>query len=224
MPVSEVNNVPSLGGTNIEMAQESLGKQDFLSLLTTQLEHQDPLNPMDSTAFTAQLAQFSSLEQMTNMNEKLEYLLMYQASLNNAQTASFIGKTIKANGNSVGLDEGVAGPISYELPAEASSVSVEVHSPDGQLVRVINAGSQEPGEHQVDWDGRDQDGNVLPDGTYTFDVVAKDMNGEDLRATPYIEGEVSGLVFKDGSTSLVVDGQEIPVGQVLRVYEPETEA
>ena len=87
--------------TYVPPDKTTLGKDDFLKLFVAQLENQDPLSPMESTEFTAQLAQFSSLEQLTNANQNLEYLLMYQSSMNNAEAVNFIGNTVKASGNSI---------------------------------------------------------------------------------------------------------------------------
>jgi len=99
----------------------TLGKDDFLNLLITQLQNQDPLSPMDSTEFSAQLAQFSSLEQLSNVNENLETLLLYQGSLNNSQAVSFIGKTITASGDSVLITDGIPDNIHFELAGDASN-------------------------------------------------------------------------------------------------------
>ncbi|MBW1702547.1 MAG: flagellar hook assembly protein FlgD, partial [Deltaproteobacteria bacterium] len=98
-PVSMNNSQLSTPGDS------TLGKDAFLNLLVTQLRHQDPLSPMESTQFTAQLAQFSSLEQLSSVNENLGILRIYQASINNSQAVGFIGKTVKASGDSVYLTE-----------------------------------------------------------------------------------------------------------------------
>ena len=98
----------------------TLGKDDFLKLFVAQLQNQDPLSPMESTEFTSQLAQFSSLEQLTNMNQNLDYLLMYQASMNNAEAINFIGSTVKASGNSISVKDGESDQIQFDLAADAA--------------------------------------------------------------------------------------------------------
>ena len=93
----------------------TLGKDDFLKLFVAQLQNQDPLSPMESTEFTSQLAQFSSLEQLTNVNQNLDYLLMYQSSMNNAEAINFIGSTVKASGSSIGVKDGESRPDTIRL-------------------------------------------------------------------------------------------------------------
>jgi len=113
MSVTGLESVQSAGNTSTSSSKAVLDNEDFLNLLVAQLQAQDPLNPMDSTDFTAQLAQFSSLEQLQNMNESMEYLLLYQSSMNNAQAVSFIGKEIRAIGNQTQVNEGVVDPIHF---------------------------------------------------------------------------------------------------------------
>ena len=107
-----------------EKTSQELGKDDFLTMLITQLQNQDPLNPTDSVEYTAQLAQFSSLEQLSNVNQNLEYLQMFQASINNAQAVSFIGKEITALGDGIQVTDGVAEACEFRLSADASGVTI----------------------------------------------------------------------------------------------------
>ena len=111
------------GGALLTTSQTSvMGKEDFLSLLITQLQNQDPLNPTDSTEFTAQLAQFSSLEQLGNVNDSLMELKNLQASINNSQAVSLIGKAITANGNSIQLT--ADGPVQYDFKLADDAVLI----------------------------------------------------------------------------------------------------
>jgi len=196
-----------------------LGKDDFLNLLITQLQYQDPLSPLDSAEFTSQLAQFSSLEQMSNVNTNLEMLQLYQASINNSQAVGFIGKTIEALGNSLGVTDGVADQIHFELADDASDVLVYIYGSEGNLVKTIQPGSLIAGEQSVEWDGTDNDGNKVSDGAYTFEVIATDSNANTVSATTLITASVSGVSFKDGTTYLVAGNQEIPIGSVFKVME-----
>ncbi len=157
----DVSN-PNTSG--ISSSKESaLGKDEFMNLLVAQLQNQDPLNPMDSTAFTSQLAEFSSLEQLSNVNENLEYLKMYQSSINNAQAVSFIGKNIDAVGDSIQLESGENEEIHFELNQDSSSVFINVYSDVGGLVKIIENGLMGKGKQSVEWDGTDNGGNILPD-------------------------------------------------------------
>jgi len=226
MSVTGLENVSS--GINHTSSFESniLGKDDFLNLLVTQLRHQDPLSPMESAEFTSQLAQFSSLEQMSNVNTNLEMLQLYQASINNSQAVGFIGKTIKALGNSIGVADGVADQIHFELAENASAVIAHIYDSHKNLVKTIQSGGLNAGEQSVEWDATDNDGNQVPDGTYTFEVIATDTDANPVSATTLITASVSGVSFKDGTTYLLAGNQEIPIGSVFEVMEklkPENE-
>ncbi|MBT8358787.1 MAG: flagellar hook capping protein [Desulfobacterales bacterium] len=200
----------------------ALGKDDFMNLLVAQLQNQDPLNPMDSTAFTSQLAEFSSLEQLSNVNENLEYLQMYQSSINNAQAVSFIGKNIDALGDSIQLENGENEEIHFELSADSSSVYVNIYNESGGLVKIIENGLMGNGKQSLEWDGTDNEGNTLPDGNYKYEVMAVDVNGDKVQTVTYINERVTGVTFKDGVTYLKAGGMEIPIGDVIEVSENQT--
>ena len=198
-----------------------LGKDDFLTLLVTQLQHQDPLNPQDSTEFTAQLAQFSSLEQLGNVNDNLEYLKLAVASANNTEAVSLIGKEIIATGNTIQLDGGAADACYFELDRETSAVAVNIYDERGNFIRTFEGGGLSAGAHALQWDGKDNEGNSVPDGDYTFDVLAVDFNDEMVKATTYTTGKVAGVVFRNNITYLVTGNQEIAMGDVIRISTTE---
>ena len=226
MSVTGLENVSSGINSTSSSGNNILGKDDFLNLLVTQLQHQDPLSPMDSAEFTSQLAQFSSLEQMSNVNTNLEVLQLYQASINNSQAVGFIGKTIKALGSSIGVTDGVADQIHFELAENASSVIAHIYDSHKNLVKTIQPGGLNAGAQGVEWDATDNDGNKVPDGTYTFEVIATDTDANQVSATTLITASVSGVSFKDGTTYLLAGNQEIPIGSVFEVMEklkPENE-
>lgn len=214
---------PVIPGTSdtYSSTKKVLGKEDFLMMLVTQLQNQDPLNPLDATEFTAQLAQFSSLEQLSNINKNLEYLQMYQASLNNSQAMGFIGKTVLATGDSIVVEEGVSDGINFYLGGDAGSVFVNIYGPAGNFIRTINMGAMGSGNHKTEWDGTDSDGNQVPDGKYSFKVLATDEAGNDLDVSTFSFGKVTGVTFKDGSAYVLAGNQEIPLGSIIKVVEAE---
>jgi len=198
-----------------------LGKEDFLNLLVKQLEYQDPLNPMESTEFTAQLAQFSSLEQLTNVNDNLKYLQLYESSINNAQAVNFIGKMVTASGNSISVNDGTPNEIQFDLDGDASEVSVYVYDSEDNLVATIECGELGSGRQSITWDGLDSDGNSVPDGTYTFEVSATDTAGEAIKASPLMTVKITGVTFREGTAYLLAGDLEIAINDVLEVREPE---
>jgi flagellar basal-body rod modification protein FlgD len=215
-----LNGVTSMESNNQSVERsDSLGKDAFLNLLVTQLQYQDPLNPMDSADFTSQLAQFSSLEQLNNINESLGYLGLYNASINNSQTVSFIGKTVVATGDSIYLNDEEAVNLNFDLNGDASNVIVYVYDDNNTLVKTIEAGSMNSGEQSVTWDGTDNEEQKLSAGKYSFEVVATNTNGDLLETTTYTSGKVTGVIFRDGTTYLLLDDLEIPVGNVIKVTE-----
>jgi flagellar basal-body rod modification protein FlgD len=226
MTVTGLENVSSGVNTTSSSGINILGKDDFLNLLITQLQHQDPLSPMESAEFTSQLAQFSSLEQMSNVNKNLEVLQLYQASINNSQAVDFIGKTIKAQGNSIGVADGIADQIHFELAENASAVIAHIYDSNKKLAKTIQAGGLNAGKQSVEWNVTDNDGNKVPDDTYTFEVIATDADANPVSVTTLIAASVTGVSFKDGTTYLMAGNQEIPIGSVFEVMEklkPENE-
>ncbi len=219
MAITEMTNAVSASTTASTTSESSIvGKEDFLKLLVTQLQHQDPLNPAESTEFTAQLAQFSSLEQLTNVNKNLDYLMLYQASINNAQAVDFIGKTIKTSGDTIGVSNGVSDEIAFELPSDAANVTVSIYDGSGQLVATIDAGDLGEGKQSVAWDAEDQEGDTVPDGDYTFEVAAVDTEGNTVEASTFSTAVVTGVTFEEGTTYLIAGGKRIPMGDVVEIY------
>lgn len=196
------------------LASNTMGKDDFLKMMIAQLQHQDPLNPLDGTDFTAQLAQFSSLEQLSNMNTQLETLGIYQSSLNNAQSISLIGKEITAKGNIIKVD-GASANLTYSLSEGAGKVIVSIYDEAGNSVDTLEPGTQQEGENSVTWDC-----SGVATGNYTFEVSASNANGDVVPAYTMITGKVTEISFEEGSPILSVNGQDIPLGNVITVNEP----
>ncbi len=223
------NSINYVGNTNTQQptpGKTQLGKDDFLHLMIEQMKNQDPLNPMDGTKFTAQLAQFSSLEQISNMNDLLKTSINanYQLiqAVNNTMTATLIGKEIKINNDTIqytGQDKVYLG---YRLPAQASKVTVKIYDENGTLVRTIEDVPTSEGNHKLAWDFTDDNGNKLSNGNYTFKVEATAMNGEDQLAIDYYQiGIIEGIKFTQNGTMLIVNGSEIPLSDVMEIFESD---
>ncbi len=197
--------------------QANATKEQFLRLLVTQLQHQDPLNPMDAREFTAQLAQFSLVEQALETNQQLKTLNLYETSANNARAVSLIGKEILAQGDKVTISDSGVGQLCFRLLGESAQTQVHVYDPAGRLVRSLDLGKRSSGEHSISWDGLDQQGRALGQGTYSFQVVAKDAKGKSLEVEQYLRGTVQGATFRQGATSLLVNNVPVPIGSILEV-------
>ncbi len=224
MTVNAISATNTAAATAVTQAAESMGKDAFLKLLITQLQNQDPLNPTDSTEFTAQLAQFSSLEQLSNVNANLTRLEQYQASINNAQAVSFIGKEIVSKGNSIDITSaGQAAACDFELAADAPHVTVTVYDATGGFVTDFEANSLSAGKHTLAWDGRDRSGGMVPAGTYSFEVIAEGVDGRRIGTTTYAKGTVTGVTFENGETYLLAGSGKVAIGDVTRISQTAKE-
>lgn len=219
MAITSVSNVYSQAGTTTSSTETVMGKDDFLNLLVAQLRNQDPLNPSDSTEFTAQLAQFSSLEQLQNINDTLAGFEVYQSTLNNIQSSNFIGKTVTASGDTLSVTNGAADPISVELDKNCQTVYIQISDAHGEYVTDIEAGSLDAGMHSIAWDGTDQYGATVGDGSYAFSVMAVDADGNSVSTTSYISGKVTGVDYQSGETMLLIGDQEVSIASLIRVQD-----
>jgi flagellar basal-body rod modification protein FlgD len=219
MTVMSVSDVYSQAGTPATQDNSVMGKDDFLTLLVAQLQHQDPLNPAESTEFTAQLAQFSSLEQLQNIETTLNGFEVYQSTLNNIQSSGFIGKTVTATGSMFGVHDATPDPIRFDLVNDADSVYIQIYDKFGGFVSDIQAGARQAGEQQVAWDGRDSNGTAVADGAYTFTVMAMNTDGAIVSSSSYTTGIVTGVDYKTGATNLLINDHEIPISSVIRIEE-----
>lgn len=213
----------TIGGTKLvpDNAKQVLGKDDFLNLLVAQLQHQDPLNPMDSTQFTSQLAEFSSLEQLSNINTQLKELQVQQQETRHTQSMDYIGKTVVAEGDRLWLEAGNESELSFELAAGAAAAQVNIYDAAGEYVRSLEASDLPAGRRSVSWDGRDAAGRSRQTGPYTFEVLAVDADGNMVKASPLVMAQVTGVRFENGRADLVTRGQTIPVQDVREVINTE---
>ncbi len=201
--------------------KSDLGKEDFLRLLTTQLSNQDPLNPMDNTAFVSQMAEFSGLEQMMNMSESISQLAVAQAVGNGTQMVGLIGKEVAYTGDTVAYQAPGDQSVGLQLDAPADTVTVTVYDAQGNLVKTIDKdGPLEAGDNELVWDGTDNNGNPVESGDYSFKVSAHDADGERVGAHLRLRGTVTGVTYASGFPELLIGNQKIPVGQIIEVFEP----
>ena len=195
--------------TNNSTGNDELGKEQFLQLLVTQLQNQDPLNPMEDQEFIAQMAQFSSLEQLMNLNTSMQGLTDATNNQQMFSATNYIGKYVTAVGNVIGKSstEGADGaivseitPFYYTFNAPTSSTSITVYDADGNPVYVENLGAKDGGTvFKFQWDGKNNSGEVMADGTYTVSITAKDADGEAVLSTPMVADKVTDIL-RDGST------------------------
>jgi len=194
--------------------------QTFLQLLTTQLKNQDPLNPMDSSQFTSQLVQFSSVEQQIQANTNLETLINAQASNATASAVNYIGRTVAATSDSVGLQNSTAA-INYALDNDVAATSITISDASGHPVRTLT-GETGQGAHTITWDGKDANGNQLKDGTYKMAITATNSDQSAANAEIGISGVVTGVGLVNDEPQLAIGGVTVPMSKVLSVTGTST--
>lgn len=204
--------------------KDDIGKEAFLMLLVEQLKNQDPLEPMDGTDFTAQLAQFSSLEQQTSMNDNLKLLQDYSATLNRLSALDMIGKAVEYDGHGSGSvavnGDGQPIALNFELLDNAQNVVIDIYNDAGGRVATLELGYHDLGSQSFNWNGKDADGNAFPEGKYSFEIVARDEQNNLVATMVNGGGEVQGVETdpKNGNTVLVLsDGTRVGIDKVLSV-------
>ena len=219
-----VQGLGQTGWTETTAATKSkeLGRDDFLTMFVAQLKNQDPLNPMEGQEFAAQLAQFSSLEQLFNVNETLELLKTSQDDASRLQGIEFIGKEILARGDSLQLEQGKVVSGRFELD-ETAACTVAIMNQNGYLVRTIPLGTLEEGPNSFQWDGRDGSGNLLSPGTYRFSVVARTSTGKMVNGDPRVSGTVTGVNLENGAARLYIGQVPVALSDVIEVVNPAEE-
>ncbi len=201
--------------------ENDLGKEEFLNLLVAQLQNQDPLNPMEGQEFASQLAQFSSVEQLTSIDGNIEQGisadLVLSQTINNTLATTLIGKQITALGNQVELQPGEGVGIYFELGDFAEDVTINIMDAAGNIVRTLDAHSLSTGIQSVEWDGMDGDGTSLPEGTYTFEVEASGKDGASVVVQELIRGLAGSLQYQGGTAMFKVGNLSVNFGDVLEI-------
>lgn len=209
--INDIQTSQGMPGQPAKTSGTALGKEEFMKLLMTQLQAQDPLNPMDSTAFVAQLSQFASLEAQVNMGKKMDDLITITGANNSANSVSLLGKEVRLDGNEI------HGPSSvfYELNSAASNVQIEIRDTAGHVVKTITEQPGTVGLHEV----KVQD---LDKGKYSVLVSAKDSSGKDVGSRVSIGDLVTGVNFMGNVPNLLLaSGGEMPANQLIEIRQPK---
>lgn len=194
-----------------------MGKDAFMKLLVAQLGNQDPTSPMESSAFVAQLAQFSSVELLQGMGGRLDQLLVATAASNQANVVQFVGKDVQFLTDKVSLSDG---PVRFDarFPRAAADVTVTITDENGETVRTLHPGSFEAGSHSIEWDGLDEKGNPCGPGSYKVKVTAKDESGAAIEVTQSLRGRVDGVTYENGYPELLVGSLTISLADVVEIH------
>jgi flagellar basal-body rod modification protein FlgD len=192
---------------------------EFLQLLTTQLQHQDPTSPLDPNQFTQELVQFSSVEQQINTNTSLTTMIALQQSQQAASALQFIGANVAVSGTTAQLTNGQANwNYSVTQPATAT---INVMNSSGTIV-FSTSQTVQPGAQTFAWNGLDSKGAASPDGAYTLSVSAVGANGQTVPVTTQVQGVVTGVDVSHTPPNLTIGGQSYPLNQITQILSAGT--
>lgn len=222
MLIGNSSSTTSSSGTT---SQSSADKQkidkdmnQFLQLLVTQLQHQDPLQPMDANQFTQQLVQFAGVEQQINQNANLEKLVTMQQNALAGSAINYLGTMVEVDGSTMSLQGGSAAAM-YTLPAKAAQTTLTVTDMNGFTV-LTRSGETSAGAHTFTWDGRTANGTALPDGSYKIQVSAKGADGSSINVSTQTLALVSGVVSDGNEPKLVIGDEQVALSEVRSVSLP----
>lgn len=223
--VDSIGATQSLGTGSLVSAlggDDSLNKDAFLKLLVAQLQNQDPLEPKENSAFVAELAQFSSLEQTMGINERLDLLSVQQRGLANTEAVGLVGKQVTVRGSVATLgSNGEAVPLSFTLASAADSVKVNISDSSGRLIRTLERGAISGGLQRINWDGKSDSGVLQPPGRYNVTIEARGPNEEAIGVLQETTGMVTSVSFAKGFPELSLgNGLAVPVADLIRVATP----
>lgn len=215
------------GGAQLSNSRDrnAMGRDAFMKLLLVQLRNQDPNNPLKSHEFASQLAQFTSVEQLFNINEKLDRNLELDfnmsQSLGNSLATTIVGKDVRAIGNEISYENGEASDVFIDLSQSAANVVVSIYDSNNTLMRRVDMGAMTGGESIFRWDGKNNNGVEMADGIYTFSIDANGNNGVPVPVAFYIGGHITGVKFsQDNATTFIVGALNIGVADVIMITEP----
>lgn len=200
---------------------QQINQQEFLTLFIEQLKNQDPLSPLQPDQLTAQLAQFSSLEQLTGVNTRLDTLASAAKQTTGSALLNLLGKQVSVDGGQLPITGGQVPPVTYQLAQASGRVTATVRDVAGEAVRVMDLGAQAAGAQTFTFDGRDGLGQPLADGVYRLEITAAVPGAKAPTTVPLQTlATVDGVDLGADPPTLLVGGQRIPFDQVREVHEP----
>lgn len=222
--VSDPNWVDPSKSRNV-VGNNKMDKDAFFKLLLTQMKNQDPTNPLKSHEMAAQLAQFSSLEQLSNINRSIETLTKAQMPSANFDALKMIGKTVSGDSAKlVRTNHDDTHDIQFDLMADAKDVTVNIKDQAGQTLRTLNFFDLKKGKNEIHWDGVLEDSSQLRPGSYTAEFVANSSNGKKLSVNTKFEGKITGVNFTAQGPVMLIGKQAIRMTDIKEITDPQVQA
>lgn len=213
--ISEVSSTAAQP-TPEKTGPRQMGQDDFLKLLVTQLKNQDPLKPTDNTEFVSQLAQFSQLEQTAKQADLLQKSLDAQTASLQFTLLPMVGRRITIDRPLTQLGQGPAA-ITYNLEKDAAKVQVTILDEQRRVIRTLDSSGDQAGLNQVQWDGKDSKGTVMPPGVYEYAISARDHQGATVAAQGRAQLAVTGVRIVDGRAQLAVGSVTVDPSAIIEV-------
>lgn len=214
---ASANTTAASSASSESLANLSNNLDNFLTILTTQLQFQDPLSPLDTHEFTNQLVLFTSVEQQVQQNKNLENLVTLQKNSVALGSVSYIGQVIEANGSATNLEDSIA-KTTYFLPKNALTARLTITDSSGDVVLNRDIPS-DAGVHTFIWDGKNTQGIQQPDGPYQFTITAKDNQDQLIKHSQTVFGTVTGVQFDSGNAILLMGDIPVPLSDINGVEQ-----
>jgi flagellar basal-body rod modification protein FlgD len=214
-PTSSTNSASTASTTGSTASQQLAGNFDeFLQMLTTQLQNQDPLDPLDTNSFTQELVEFSSVEQQIDMNTNMSTLISLQQANTDVEALQLVGSTVTISGTSATLSNATNSPATWTLNSpSAATANITIANSSGQTVYTgttsLNAGTQ-----TYTWSGKGTNGVTEPDGSYTIAISATSASGQSVSVTSQVQGVVTAVNASANPPTLTVGGQSVPLSEI----------
>jgi flagellar basal-body rod modification protein FlgD len=218
--VSNTTNTSQMANSRSTIADNF---DTFLSILTTQLKNQNPLDPMDTNQFTQQLVQFTGVEQQLKTNDFLEALMLSGQNTAKSDAVSYIGKEVTSSGRTGELTDNNAVFWAYSAEANAANATITIKDAKGQIV-YNTTGPLQSGPGTFRWDGRGSDGSMKPNGVYSIEIKGKDGNGKDVKISTASIGIVTAVDFTGDVPVLTVGSRRVSITDVTDVRIPDVTA
>lgn len=209
----------SAGKTAAASQEVSSNFSEFLNLLTTQLQNQDPMNPMDSSQFTQQLVEYSQVEQQISTNSKLDSMTTLAQNQTLSLALGYVGKDITYTSSDMNFDGTNGVKVSYNMPAATVNPTVGIYDANNNLVDTVKLDGS-VGTHNFTWDGTTTDGTKSAAGTYSIKISALDANNKAQTVSTAVTGHVSGMESQDSVPYLLVGDRSVGLGQIIDTSLP----
>jgi flagellar basal-body rod modification protein FlgD len=217
-PTSSTSASATAAAATSTSSQQIAGNFDeFLQLLTTQLQNQDPLDPMDTNSFTQELVEFSSVEQQIDMNTNMQTLISLQQATTDVSALQLVGSNVTISGASAALSNASNSPATWSLTSpSAATANITITNSSGQTVYTGTA-SLNPGAQTYTWNGQGANGVTYPDGTYNLAINATSASGSAVTVSTQVQGVITGVDTSTNPPTLTINGQNVPMSEIQSI-------